>query len=56
MALKDIITAVGEPMIYDISRGNIGIIEDIQSEKYNSVELPAVVAGGNGGNIFIMSE
>lgn len=55
MALKEIITSVGEPMIYDMTRGNLGVLSDIQSEKYNHLELPVVVGGG-GGNIFIMSE
>lgn len=55
MALKEIITKVGEPMIYDMARGNLGVLSDIQSEKYNHLELSAAIGGG-GGNIFIMSE
>lgn len=56
MALTDIVQAVGEPMTYDMSRGNGGVLVDMQGSAFASAEVPEVVAQNGGGNIFIMSE
>lgn len=56
MALIDILNFEGEPMTYEVSRGNVGVISDIQGSEFNSIEIPVVLGGGDGDNIFIISE
>lgn len=54
MALTEIITVEGEAMVDEVSRGNVGLVQDVQSALTNTVEIPQSTQGG--GNIFIMSE
>lgn len=56
MALTDIVNFAGEPLNYDMARGNDGVLVDVQGAGSASAEVPVVVNNGGGGNIFIMSE
>lgn len=62
MAINDIVTTEGDPQsfIVEIPAGNVAYIpNDVLIESDGALlctEIPVIVDGGGGGNIFIMSE
>ncbi|MFA6301345.1 MAG: hypothetical protein WC609_03270 [Candidatus Paceibacterota bacterium] len=56
MALTSIQPPPQNKAVIYFERGNVGTVEDIQAKGENELQIPLIVAGGGGGNIFIMSE
>lgn len=54
MALTDIVAPPGNTATLYFSRGNTGVLQDIQAKDENMFAIPEVVSTGS--NIFIMSE
>lgn len=48
MALTSILATPGKTAIFFFSRGNIGVITDIQSKSKNTSLIPLVTGGGGG--------
>jgi hypothetical protein len=49
MAITEIITTEGVPMEHSFTRGNIGVLTDMQGAKLNEFAMPA---GGGAGAVF----
>lgn len=48
MALTSILATTGKPAIFSFSRGNIGVLTDIDAKAKNMFKIPLVTGGGGG--------
>lgn len=48
MALTSILAPVGNSMIFQVARGNTGVVSSITSGKKNMFYIPEVTGGGGG--------
>ncbi len=48
MALTSILSTPGKTAVFFLSRGNVGVITDIQGKANNTFKIPLVTSGGGG--------